>query len=170
MIYPRHVQGVSLPASALPIAMGGLTALGLFYSRNFDLWLLCVASLWIMILCIGGRKSHPVFWWFIIISWSRVFADVLLADTNDLDLSDWNRAAIFFSLLALLSIACGIRFGFGMGRSVGQNYVQARPPTLNRMIGMYVCALPIFALLAIAANMSQSTRQIFGSFLALKAV
>jgi hypothetical protein len=173
MIDPRHVWGVSLPASALPIAMGGLTALGLLYSRNLDIWLLCLASLWITILCIGGRKSHPVFWWFIILSWSRVFADVMLADVNDQDLSDlsdWRRAAIFFSLISLFFIACGIRFGFGAGRSVEPNYLQVRSPTLRQMFGVYLCSLPIFTLLAIAARISQSTEQIFGSFLALKAV
>src|SRR6266446_6635717 len=135
MIDPRHVWGVSLPASALPIAMGGLTALGLLYSRNLDIWLLCLASLWITILCIGGRKSHPVFWWFIIVSWSRVFADVVLADVNDLDLSDWGKEAIFYSLISLFFIACGIRFGFGAGRSVEPNYVQVRSPTLRQMFG-----------------------------------
>jgi hypothetical protein len=149
--------------------MGGLTAFGLFYSRNVDLWLLCLASLWIMILCVGGRKSHPVFWWFIILSWSRVFADVVLADLNDLDVSDWRRAAIFFSLIALFFIACGIHFGFGT-RNVGRNYVEAQPPTLKQMVGVYARALPIFALLAIAAHLSESTRQIFQSFLVLKVV
>ena len=41
---------------------------------------------------------------------------------------------------------------------------------LRQMVGAYLCALPIFTLLGIAANMSQSTQQIFGSFFALKGV
>jgi len=100
-----------------------------------------------------------------------VFADVMLADFSDLDLNDWAKEAIFYSLISLFFIACGIRFGFGVGRSVEQTYVQAgRSPTLRQILVVYLCSIPIFTLLAIAANISQSTQQIFGSFLALKAV
>ena len=86
MINPQHIRGVAVPSAALPMAMGALSLVGIVYSRNVDMWLLCLGSLWIAILCVGGRKTHPVFWWFVIVSWCRVFANVVLADVDDLDL------------------------------------------------------------------------------------
>src|SRR5262249_1326310 len=109
-------------------------------------------------------------WWFIIVSWSRVFADVVLADLSDTDLSDWKKYAIYFSLCALFFIAYGIRVGFATKSSVKQTYVVARPPTLKQMLVLYLCALPILMLLAIAARMSEGTRQIFGSFFVVSSV
>lgn len=170
IIDPRHL-GVALPRSALPVAIVGMTALGLIYSRNLDIWLLCLANLWITIICIGGRRSHPVFWLFIIVTWSRVFADVILADIKDLDLIDWQRNAIFYSLISLTFIACGIRFGFGASRGVTPDRsVLAQSPTSKQMLVVYLSSLPILTLFSIAAKLAQSTQQILSSFLALKAV
>jgi hypothetical protein len=166
---------VAIPAGALPIAMAALAALGLFYSRNVDTWLLCVGSLWITILCIGGTKAHPVFWWFIVLSWSRVFADVLLADISGLSLgeADYRKVAIVYSLVALFFIACGIRGGFKGVTSAGKEYLQNGriwTPSLKQVFLIYLCGFPFFGLAAVAASLSGGTRQIFGSFMILKIV
>jgi hypothetical protein len=171
----RHAAEVAVPASAFPIGVGALTGLGLLYSQNIDLWLVCLGSLWITILCLGGRKTHPIFWWFIIVSWSRVFADVVLADVNGLQLGElqYREKAIIYSLVALFFMACGIRFGYGTGKRVGQEHLlqdKAWTPTLKQVLGVYLCALPILGVIAALATLSQETRQLFGSFLVLKFV
>jgi len=171
----RHAVGVAVPASAFPIGVAALTGLGLLYSRNIGPWLLCLGSLWITILCIGGRKTHPIFWWFIIVSWSRVFADVVLADFDGLQYGEleYRNQAMIYSLVALFFIACGIRFGYGTVKRLGQEYLlqdKACTPTLTQVVGVYVCAIPIFGLLAALATLSEGTRQLFSSFLVLKFV
>jgi hypothetical protein len=171
----RHAAEVAVPASAFPIGVGALTGLGLLYSQNIDLWLVCLGSLWITILCLGGRKTHPIFWWFIIVSWSRVFADVVLADFDGLRVGEleYRNQAMIYSLVALFFIACGIRFGYGTVKRAEQEYLlqdKAWTPTLKQVVGVYLCAFPIFGLVAALATLSEGTRQLFSSFLILRFV
>jgi hypothetical protein len=171
----RDAVGVALPPSAFPIGVAALIGLGLLYSGNIGPWLVCLGSLWITVLCIGGRKTHPIFWWFIIVSWSRVFADVLLADADGLQFGDleYRNQAMVYSLVALFFIACGIRFGFGTVKRVEQEYLlqdKGWTPTLKQVVGVYLCAFPIFGLLAALAALSEGTRQLFSSFLGLRFV
>jgi hypothetical protein len=139
MTHWRHAAEVALPASAFPIGVAALTGLGLSYSGNIGPWLVCLGSLWITILCIGGRKTHPIFWWFIIVSWSRVFADVVLADFDGLRVGEleYRNQAMIYSLVALFFIACGIRFGYGTVKRAEQEYLlqdKAWTPTLKQVV------------------------------------
>src|SRR6516225_11129906 len=80
---------------------------------------------------------------------------------------------MIYSLVALFFIACGIRFGFGTVKRIEQECLlqdKACTPTLTQVVGVYLCALPIFGLLAGLAALSEGTRQLFGSLLVLRFV
>jgi hypothetical protein len=111
-----NIPSVQLLSLGVIIAMAAAQA-----SPNWFLWAVCLVTVPIAVLLLGGKRAHAVMIFIFGLSWLQVAGAVVVADMSGDTLADgalgpYRVSAIYTSMAALLALAAGMRLGGGLGR------------------------------------------------------
>jgi hypothetical protein len=146
--------------------MGLLALFAAFISPNGWTWILCIAALPTMVWACGGKKAPPVLLFILALAWLQIAALVALADLKGLrfdqmEFGPYLERATVYALVAVLTIAVGMRFGGRVGdlifarsgsSSVQVLHVDPRTDLSRLFIGYAACAAVTGTLAQLAAS------------------
>jgi hypothetical protein len=116
----RRVES-NIPSVQL-VSLGAIIAvMAVQASPNWILWAVCLLSIPIAVLLLGGKRAHAVMIFIFCLNWLQVIGAVVVADMSgdilaDGGLGPYRVSAIYTSMAALLAVAAGMRLGGGLGR------------------------------------------------------